>query len=104
MTNHAIYNRLQDEISKKIFVNRFLFSYTGESVYHNNVLNEMGVSKRSFDEIRDILNQSNTVVIYGVGVIGHLIKMDIEGAELNALKGAAKTIKKHKRVLYALPG
>jgi FkbM family methyltransferase len=58
-------------------------------------------SKVSFDKIPDFSGQSKTKTIDDAVKDEKIekvdfIKMDIEGAELNALKGAVDTIKKHK--------
>jgi len=102
LTNTTVYNRLQDELSKKIFINRLLFSFTGESVYHNNILDEMGVSKRSSDECKDILCQSNAVVIYGAGVIGQLVKQFMDTIYVDTVAFCDSDSTKHNKTFHGV--
>lgn len=103
-TNSKIYNSFQDTISKNIFKHRLLYSYTGESEHHKNVLKEIGVQLHELHECKKILfaNGERRIIIYGVGVIGGFVKniLDLCDIKVTAFCDSDKT--KHEKTSYGL--
>lgn len=90
---------LNPKLEKKIeLIENPLWSESGIPVYY---LSNGPGSQVSFDKIPNASGESVTKTIDDLVTERNIskvdfIKMDIEGAELNALNGAIKTIKKHK--------
>lgn len=61
-----IYEKMQDDISKEIFVNRLLFSMTGDHKYLKNVLMHTNGGKK----LHAIIEENEKVYIYGAGIRG----------------------------------
>lgn len=80
-----------------ILIKNPLWSESNVSFY----VNDNGPASKVTETPRENLNKINTITIdsfvedYNISKI-NFIKMDIEGAELNALKGAVNTLKKFK--------
>ncbi|MCH5250058.1 MAG: FkbM family methyltransferase [Lachnospiraceae bacterium] len=64
-----IYNRLEDEKSKEIFVNRLLYSLTGDRKYMLEIINKM----EEVQKIWEFLKTSREIYIFGAGSYGRVI-------------------------------
>lgn len=63
-----IYQRLQDEESRRIFENRLLFSLTGDSDYMRNVILSTAIGRKMYESL---LNKKDmNLYIYGAGMRG----------------------------------
>lgn len=69
-----IYSRVEDEVSRRIFKNRLLFSLTDEHVYMKNVISSTEIGKRFLNDVEEKDNKN--LYIYGAGTRGkRLIEM-----------------------------
>lgn len=64
-TAYEIYHNLQDAESKNIFINKLLFSITGEDKYWHSILIEQ--DKMYFEKISSLSELNREVIIYGAG-------------------------------------
>lgn len=67
----VIYHALQDDISKKIFLHRFLYNLTGDDKYLEKVITEdMRLDIRV--RLRDVLskNEKKKYILFGAGELG----------------------------------
>jgi FkbM family methyltransferase len=89
-------NKLPLEVSSKIELNNIGISQNHESLYYDSC----GASSSILSDVKDIKNnliETNLAPLDDVIEDNvTLIKMDIEGSELSALKGAKKIIQKQK--------
>lgn len=60
-----IYHVLEDAESKMIFINKLLFSITGENKYWHDILRYR--NKEQFSKIASLANRNKEVIIYGAG-------------------------------------
>ena len=60
-----IFHKLEDEESKKIFVNKLLFSITGEDKYWHDILRNR--NQEQFNRIAHLSENNPKVIIYGAG-------------------------------------
>lgn len=89
------FRKLQElNIKKSILVNKGVSDQAGIMMF-----SQVGDSTSAISETGDILIETDTIDNVLNGEKATFIKMDIEGAELSALKGAAETIKKYKPTL-----
>jgi FkbM family methyltransferase len=75
-----IYNKLADEESKKIFINRLLFSLTDDYRFISNIVFE------SQKNLKCLLEESNELIIYGAGKFPQLLirHLDALGIKITA--------------------
>lgn len=104
-----IYNHLADEESKFIFENRMIYKLTGEKDKLENVLlyskglwdSEIELSFQETGSAGSKIGAGAVTISTATidGVVGDervsFIKMDVEGAELEALYGAEQTIRRN---------
>lgn len=65
----AIYERFGDDLSRKIYAERLMYSLTGDKEYIRNMTCDIKEGKTFFDKL-DIAQSQSDIVIFGVGVWG----------------------------------
>lgn len=70
-TINSIYSHLGDDLSKKIFTDRLMYSLTGDMAHIHRIINTNEVASGFFKRLDSILKKQGEIVVYGAGATGH---------------------------------
>ena len=69
-----VYTRLQDDLSRRIYTNRLLFSMTGDAKFMRSVILDTKLGEKLYTDIQNMT--SHNIYIYGAGMRGQrLVKL-----------------------------
>lgn len=68
-----IYDRLGDEISQEIFINRMVYNLTGNMKSLRNVVRTFSRGKEFLEKINQAVEAKRKICIFGIGIWGRSI-------------------------------